>query len=149
MTVGFAFLLIGCGLLMLAPGSIHREQLLLELVPEYVLSADKLFSAEMFTDNFLYGFLPILVWESFLFIPIVTCICRGGHSRYILLFTAAGLLVLCAMMFAPEFELRTGFHSTMFLTVASGATLKQIAPWLKQTVTATPHRRMLVISLWP
>lgn len=147
MVVGLVFLLIGCGLLMLAPGSIHREELMLQLAPEYVLPKEKLFSAEMFWDNFTEGFLPILAWESFLFIPIVIYIWRGQRSYHVLLFTAASLLVLCAMMFAPEFELRTGFHSTMFLTVASGAALKQIAPWLKQTLTATPRCRMLAMAV--
>ena len=147
MVVGFVFLLIGCGLLMLAPGSIHREELMLQLAPEYVLPKEKLFSAEMFTDNFLYGFLPILAWESFLFIPIVIYIWRGQRSYHVLLFTAASLLVLCAMMFAPEFELRTGFHSTMFLTVASAAALRQIAPKLKLSLTATPCRRMLSVAV--
>jgi hypothetical protein len=147
MVVGFVFLLIGSGLLMLAPGSIHREELMLQLASEYVLPKEKLFSAEMFWDNFTEGFLPILAWESFLFIPIIIYIWRGGRSYHVLLFTAASLLVLCAMMFAPEFSLRTGFHSTMFLTVASAAALRQIAPWLKQSLMATPCRRMLSVAV--
>ena len=147
MVVGFVFLLIGSGLLMLAPGSLHREELMLQLAPEYVLPKEKLFSAEMFWDNFTEGFLPILAWESFLFIPIIIYIWRGGRSCRVLLFTAASLLVLCAMMFAPEFSLRTGFHSTMFLTVASAAALRQIAPWLKQSLMATPCRRKLSVAV--
>lgn len=147
MVVGFVFLLIGCSLLMLAPGSLHREELMLRLAPEYVLPKEKLFSAEMFCDNFIEGFLPIIVWESFLFIPIVLYLWRGGRSRHVLLFTAAGLLVLCAMMFAPEFALRTGFHSTMFLTVASAAALMRIAPWLRQALVATARRRMLTSAV--
>ena len=147
MTTGFVFLLIGCGLLMLCPGSIHREELMLELAPEYVLPADKLFSVEMFWDNFTEGFLPILLWESFLFLPILTYLCRGGRSKLVQVFTAGGILVLVVMMFAPEFALRTGFHSTMFLTVGSAAAFKEIAPWLKQALVATPLRRLATISV--
>ena len=147
MVVGLVFLLIGCGLLMLAPGSIHREKLMLQLAPEYVLPKEKLFSTEMFWDNFTEGFLPILAWESFLFIPIIIYIWRGGRSYHVLLFTAASLLVLCTMMFAPEFSLRTGFHSTLFLTVASAAAIRQIAPKLKLSLTATPCRRMLSVAV--
>lgn len=137
MIVGFACLLVGCGLLMLCPGSLHREALMLEYAPEYILPADKLFSAEMFWDNFTGGFLPILIWESFLFIPVILWIRKHYLTWQSLtcptvIFTAGGLLVLCAMMFAPEFELRTGFHSTLFLTVGSAAALKEIAPWLKK-----------------
>ena len=149
MVVGALFLLIGCGLLMLCPGSIRREEIMLEYAPEYVLPAEKLFSAEMFWDNFTGGFLPILIWESFLFIPIVIYFFKRKSlpsNPIVPLFTAGGMLVLCAMMFAPEFELRTGFHSTMFLTVGSAAALKEIAPWLKQALVATPWRRMLTLA---
>ena len=148
MVWGFIFLLIGCGLIMFCPGSIHREDLMLELAHEYVLPEEALFSAEMFMDNFLEGFLPILLWESFLFIPIVLwwtkCRCRDD---VIPVFTAGGLLVLCAMMFAPEFALRTGFHSTMFLTVASGAAFRHIVPWLKQSLSSTPLRKTVTLSI--
>ena len=109
MVVGACFLLVGCGLLMLCPGSLHREDIMLEYAPEYVLPAEDLFSARIFT--------------------------------------AGGLLVLCAMMFAPEFELRTGFHSTLFLTIGSAAALKEMAPWLKQALVATPWRKAITLTI--
>ena len=149
MVVGASFLLIGCGILMLCPGSIRREDIMLEYAPEYVLPAEKLFSAEMFWDNFIGGFLPILIWESFLFIPIIIYFFKRKSlpsNPIVPLFTTGGMLVLCAMMFAPEFELRTGFHSTMFLTVGSAAALKEIASWLKQALVATPWRRMITLT---
>ena len=182
MVVGFIFLIIGCGILMLCPGSIHRENIMLEYAPEYVLPAEDLFSVRMFWDNFTGGFLPILIWESFLFIPIIIWFLKRKHTPHstlhtphsslhtppstlhtppsslltphstlltpqITLFTAGGLLVLCAMMFAPEFELRTGFHSTLFLTVGSAAALKEIAPWLKHALVSTPGRRTAVLTI--
>ena len=150
MVVGALFLLIGCGLLMLCPGSIHRENIMLEYAPEYVLPAEDLFSARMFWDNFTEGFLPILIWESFLFIPIVIYYIKRkslSSNPIVTQFTAGALLVLCAMMFAPEFELRTGFHSTMFLTVGSAAALEEIAPRLKQALVATSRRRAITLSV--
>ena len=120
MVVGLVFLLIGCGLLMLAPGSIHREKLMLQLAPEYVLPKEKLFSTEMFWDNFTEGFLPILAWESFLFIPIIIYIWRGGRSYHVLLFTAASLLVLCTMMFAPDLRQGLCRAGYMHLPIDSG-----------------------------
>ena len=143
MVVGYVFLLIGCGLLILSPGSLNRMDLMLELAPEYVLPPEKFFSAEMFWDNFTEGFLPILIWESFLFIPIVLFF-RGARivGKRIFAFTAAGVMVLVVMMIVPEFALRTGFHSTMFLTMGSAAAFKEIAPWLKQSLVATPIRRI-------
>ena len=150
MVVGACFLLVGCGLLMLCPGSLHREDIMLEYAPEYVLPAEDLFSARMFWDNFTGGFLPILIWESFLFIPIVIYFFKRkslSPNPIVPLFTAGGLLVLCAMMFAPEFELRTGFHSTLFLTIGSAAALKEMAPWLKQALVATPWRRAITLTI--
>ena len=150
MIVGAFFLLIGFGLLVLCPGSVHREVLMLEYAPEYVLPAEDLFSARMFWENFTGGFLPILLWESFLFVPICIYFFKrtGLNSNpMITRFTVGGLLVLCAMMFAPEFELRTGFHSTMFLTVGSAAALKEIAPWLKQALVATSWRRIITLTI--
>ena len=150
MIVGFLFLLIGCGLLMLCPGSIQRENIMLEYAPEYVLPAEKLFSAEMFWDNFTGGFLPILIWESFLFIPILLYFFKRkslSPNPIVPLFTVGGLLVLFAMMFAPEFELRTGFHSTLFLTVGSAAALKEIAPWFKLALVSTRWRRVITLTV--
>ena len=154
MVVGSIFLLIGCCLLLLCPGSLNRESIMLEYAPEYVLPAEELFSARMFWDNFTNGFLPILIWESFLFIPIIIWFIKRNHIQpstshisQISLFTTGGLLVLCAMMFAPEFELRTGFHSTMFLTVGSAAALKEISPWLKQALVSTHWRRIITLTV--
>ena len=50
-------------------------------------------------------------------------------------------------MFAPEFELRTGFHSTLFLTVGSAAALKEIAPWCKQALVSTRWRRVITLTV--
>ena len=155
MVVGFVCLLIGCGLLILSPGSLSRMDLMLELAPEYVLPPEKFFTIEMFWDNFTEGFLPILIWESFLFIPIVLFFrgerreVRGERivGKRVLAFTAGGIMVLVVMMIVPEFALRTGFHSTLFLTVGSAAAFKEIAPWLKQALVATPLRRMATISV--
>ena len=147
MVVGFVLLLLGCGLLILSPGSLNRMDLMLELAPEYVLPPEKFFTIEMFWDNFTEGFLPILIWESFLFLPILSYLWRGGRSRLVMVFTAGGIMVLVVMMIVPEFALRTGFHSTLFLTVGSAAAFKEIAPWLKQALVATPLRRLATISV--
>ena len=156
MVVGYVFFLLGCALLILCPGSFNRMELMLELAPEYVLSPEKFFSAEMFWDNFTEGFLPIIIWESFLFIPIflffwkkkrVFLSYEGKNTQRVLSFMAGGIMVLVVMMMVPEFALRTGFHSTLFLTVGSAAAFKEIAPWLKQSLVATPIRRITSITI--
>ena len=143
MVTGFIFLIAGCALLIFCPGSINRELLMLKYDAAYVLPAEKLYTWEMFRDNFIEGFLPILIWESFLFIPILLLWRLRHHaSRHIQLFTGASLMVLCVMMFSPEFALRTGFHSTLFLTVASAAAFKESASWLQSWISATSIRQV-------
>lgn len=136
MKTGAFFSLVGCLFLMLCPGSIEREKFMLMYAADYVLDYDELFTAEMFAENFEEGFLPIVLWESFLFIPIFICLKNKLASeemrRIILIFTAGALCVLTAMMFAPKFAIHTGFHSTVFLTVASVAALKECMPYLKE-----------------
>ncbi|ORT99971.1 hypothetical protein D081_1552 [Anaerovibrio sp. JC8] len=136
MVAGAAGAVIGCLLLMLAPGSIMREKFMLQYEPEYVLAAEKLFTSEMFYRNFTEGFLPIFVWESFLLLPLIIYFMKVQKTRevkhYIMAFAGAGMEILCLMMFAPEFKVHTGFHSTMFLTVASTAALKECVPFLRE-----------------
>lgn len=61
----------------------------------------------LFRDNFIEGFLPIIIWESFLFIPVFLSWRAKYHlDKHILLFTSAGLMVLCAMMFAQYHGLK-------------------------------------------
>ena len=136
MVVGFAALLTGCALLMLSPGNIHRAELDRLLCADYVLPADKIFSAEMFWTNFTEGLLPILLWESFLLIPIVVFFLKGYRELLprVVPFLAGGLMVLVLMMFVPEYALRTGFHSTLFLTVASAAALRACSHGLWQAL---------------
>ena len=151
MLAGALGAVIGCLLLMLAPGSIMRVEFMLQYQPEYVLTANQLFTFDMFYRNFTGGFLPIILWESFLLLPLIIYFVKGNKSHevktYIMLFTAAGVGILCLMMFAPEFKVHTGFHSTMFLTVASGAALREIIPYLKEKFHGSSLWRNLYVGL--
>lgn len=101
------YFIAGCGLLMFSPGSVNRELLDLKYNAPYCLPAEKLYTWEMFRDNFIEGFLPIIIWESFLFIPVLLSWRANYHlDKHILLFTSAGLMVLCAMMFAQYHGLK-------------------------------------------
>ena len=140
MKAGAFFAVAGSLFLLLCPGSLQREEFLLVYAPEYYLSADQLFTAEMFYDNFTEGFLPILLWEGFLFLPICICLknklADKAARRCILIFLAGSMCVLTVMMFAPEFSIRTGLHSTVFLTVASAAACREILPYLHEKYRA-------------
>lgn len=126
MKVGFIFLLLGFAILILAPGNLHRSELI---------------SATLsFEQNFFGGFLPVFLRESILFVPIIFYFFKAKTSpevtRFILTFAAASVLSLAIMMFSPIFPERAGFPSTIFLLVASLAAMKEILPLIKIPIKA-------------
>ena len=50
------------------------------------------------------------------------------------------------MMFSPEFKVHTGFHSTMFLTIASAAALKECVPYLRNVLQNSLLWRRLALG---
>lgn len=131
---GFAGFMVGMLLLMLSPGSMERLRLMQELAPDYTMPSELLWTPVMFVYNFISGFLPVFTGELPLFIPIVLCLryglCNRAWKCYILLFAAASFLVLLVMMFSPDFRAHGGYHSVIFLLVASTAALRRIIPWV-------------------
>ena len=127
-TAGFVFLTAGFLILILAPGNIERVALTVNL--QYAYSPDA------FALRFKEAFLPILLRESILFLPII-CYFAGdkknsGATKFILTFFAASIIILCVMMCLPEFYEHAGFVSTIFLLIASTAALKEIFPYLEK-----------------
>ena len=103
---GFAGLVTGMLLLMLAPGSLMRIKLMRELAPDYTMPAELMWTPLMFLYNFVEGFLPVLIGELPLFLPILLYFWKGNRRRaltqYILLWICGNFLVLSAMMFSPD-----------------------------------------------
>lgn len=124
MKVGFIFLLIGFVILILAPGNLHRAELISDHLPPSKM--------QMLYANFFGGFLPVFLREAILFVPIIFYFVKAKTSpavtKFILTFAAASILSLAVMMFSPIFPERAGFPSTIFLLVASLAALKEILP---------------------
>ena len=143
---GLAGLLAGLLLLLLAPGSLERVRLMQELAPDYTMPPELLWTPVMFLYNFLEGFWPVFFGEIPLFVPIVLCLRYGRCSRqakqYILLFASASLLVLCAMMFSPDFRAHAGYHSVIFLLVASAAALRESLPLAAACCKRTAKARL-------
>ena len=135
MKVGFVFLTIGAALLFLAPGNIHRLELSNALEPDDVVTPDEQWTPQMFLTNFVIGFLPVFLREVILFVPIIICLSKATVSpavkRFVAMFAGASIFVLLLMMCSPEFPERAGFPSTIFLLVASLASLKEILPDMK------------------
>ncbi len=149
--VGLGFFMVGFLLLMLAPGSMERLRLMQELAPEYTMPPELLWTPIMFLYNFVSGFLPVFIGELPLFVPIVLCLRYGQCSRawkhYILLFTAGSFLVLCAMMFSPDFRAHGAYHSVIFLLIASTAALRTIIPLVAAQCRQVPKIRLVAAVL--
>ena len=137
MKVGFIFLAIGFAILVLAPGNFYRLELTNTLEPDDVVTPEQQWTFEMFEINFLIGFLPVLLREFILFLPIIYFLLKSDYQgdktrNFVFGFSAASIIVLCVMMFSPEFPERAGYSSTICLLIASLASLKEILPNLKK-----------------
>lgn len=143
---GFTGLVTGMLLLMLAPGSYMRVKLMQELAPDYTMPPELMWTPIMFLYNFVEGFLPVLTGELPLFIPILLYFWKGVRqqelTRYILLWVSGSLLVLCAMMFSPDFRAHAGYHSAIFLMIASTSALRAITSQVKSWCAARARARL-------
>ena len=128
-TTGFIFLTVGFLILILAPGNEERIQL------------DSAWNFKYTVDDFIVRtqsvLCPLILRDSPLFLPII-CYFAGdkknsGATKFILTFFAASIIILCVMMFIPEFPERAAYPSTIFLIIASLASFKEILPKLEKT----------------
>ena len=123
-------MLIGFLFVILAPGNAEQSKIV-GFYPD-----DSKYTIDAFIFRFNYAFLPILLRESILFLPIIYYFVgdkkNSGTTKFILTFFAASIIILCVMMFVPMFEQRAGFSATIFLLIASTAALKEILPDLKK-----------------
>ena len=149
--VGVGFFMVGFLLLMLAPGSMERLRLMQELAPEYTMPPELLWTPIMFLYNFVEGFVPVFLGELPFWILVVLCLrygqCSWEWKRYILVFAAGGMLVLCAMMFSPDFRAHGAYHSVIFLLVASTSALRVIMPLVAAQCRQVPKIRLGVSLL--
>ena len=122
MLAGFFAAFVGFALLMLAPGNFHREEIDTE---------EGLTFFDILTDNFLYGFLPVMIGNLILILPIILYFLRGKKSLqtslYIFAFAVTGIFLPCLLMIAPYFPARAAFDSPIFLLVAAIVALKNIS----------------------
>ena len=123
MTAGLAALIIGCALMMFAPGNFVRLGL---------THAGYHFTAEIFLEHLTHSFATIVGVDLIALLPMFLYFLRRTHGRLMtpeilmLSFAATGLLVPTAMLFAPEFNLQVSFTSLVFVLVAATSALLEI-----------------------
>ena len=141
--VGFIFLFAGFLILVLAPGNIERVEISKIYDPDPDMPVELYYTSAMFLRNIFYGFLPIVIRELPLFLPIIFYFMRGKktveNARFILNFLAASIIILFVMICLPEFPERAGFPANIFLLIASLAAFKEILPDLEKIFK--PHKK--------
>ena len=122
MATGFAAAIVGCALMLFAPGNFARFEV---LYPSFS------YTAEIFFTN-LDSFWRIVIADLIALIPVVVYFVRrtfGSLTESEILmqaFSITGLLVPAFMMFAPEFNLQISVTSLSFILVASTSAILEM-----------------------
>ena len=141
MTAGLASLIIGCALMMFAPGNFVRLTL---THPDYH------FTAEIFFAHLTEPFAAIICADMVALLPMFVYFLRRTHGRLttpeilMLAFTVASVLVPAAMLFAPEFGLYLSLSSTVFAVVAATLAIVELE---RQTLQFKPIAAALTVLL--
>ena len=134
--LGFLAFCAGYAALIFAPGNFVHVQLLREQFPDYLIPKESYMKKEMFTKNFLSGFLPVILRAWIIFIPIIHYFFKNGFDLrgvYIFILAVSGIFSLSVMMFSPDFPERGGYSAVIFLLIASVSALQDVIfpNWLK------------------
>ncbi len=140
MTAGFAGLMAGFLLLMLAPGNRVKYQTerdfsdtlptdLENRLPGYV-PPDYLYTPYMFKSYFKESFLPVVLRELPLQVPVLVYLmnrqCRTREADlYIAALESAAWAVPTVMLLSPEYPIRSAYPSVIYLLAASIYALEQ------------------------
>ena len=120
---GLAALIVGCVLLIAAPGNMVRMNM---NHPGFHWNLELII-------NYLHGsFYEILIKNFVLYVPIAYYFLRRGYEKWsandslILTFALGGLTVPTVMLVSPEFFSHVGFPSTIFFTISSTIAINEI-----------------------
>lgn len=134
MSVGFIFLFIGFVILVLAPGNVERAAIMREYDPDPLVPYELYYTPTMYLVNLLYTFIPVILRESLLFLPIIFYFANYRKSpdatKFIVTFLAASFVIMVVMLFVPLFPQRAAFPANIFLLISSLAAFKEILPEL-------------------
>ncbi|MBQ6975096.1 MAG: hypothetical protein IJQ16_00900, partial [Selenomonadaceae bacterium] len=122
MLFGFATLILGALICILAPGNFAQTEYIRSVNPAFN------FSAELLKNNFLEGFLPVLYLDLAAILPTIIYFFKRGSINLntadiiILSFASAGLIVPLSMIFSPKFDsARVAMLSLPFMIISAVA----------------------------
>ncbi len=119
---GFVALVIGFLFMMFSPGNLARMS--------YAYDTFRVDFGVMY-QHLRTSIPPFVKYESVLFLPIIYLVYKyfgagilrkkfdDVNFKIVVAFTSASIIVLAALLFSPEFPLRAGFPSPIFLIIAS------------------------------
>ena len=120
MAAGFLLLILGCVLNIFAPGNFAQLEFIQTVNPHFK------FSAELFQYHIFHAFLPIILIDLFALLPTIYHFIKRGNNFFMAAFVLAGLIVPCAMLFSPKFELRVTIISLIFMLVSSSIAISEL-----------------------
>ena len=132
MIAGFVAFCLGFAFIILAPGNVNRFVLTQKFLSyDLDYSPEGLYGAEMFIVNFLWGLFPVILSQLPAYVMIFAYLWQNRKSKddlygYVLTFTFSALMILCVLMFSPEFSPRASFASSVFLIIASSSAMSKI-----------------------
>ncbi len=127
MTAGLSAAIVGCALMIFAPGNFVRLEL---------IHPDFNYTTEIFFAHLSNSFLPIICADFMALLPMIAYFLRRAHVRLntseilMIAFAATGLLVPTIMLFSPEFALYLSLSSMIFAVVASTCAIAELEPRL-------------------
>ena len=141
MLAGFAGACLGYGLLMLAPGNFKRFKVEKEysdiLSIEYegggCVEPPDIYTPRMFASHFANGFLPVMLKQLPLQLPVVLYLMQGnggrkGNNGYLACLELAGTLVPALLMLSPQFPVRAAYVSVLFSMTAASYAWEHLDP---------------------
>lgn len=146
MLAGLIGVCTGYALLMFAPGNLNRvriEKEYSDIMPEEFnglgnVPAQYLYTKRMFMSHFRNGFLPVVLRQLPLQVPVALYLMQGAGKekadlKYLTILELASLSVPSVLMLSPEFPVRAAYVSVLFSMTAAAFALERISePALKQ-----------------
>ncbi len=144
MIAGLIAVSVGFALMVFAPSNFLRLE---------VLHPNFIYTKELFFAHLSEGFSRVVLTDLIALIPMLIYFLRRTSTKttmaeiLMLAFTAAGLLVPIALLFAPEYNTRISITSLSFILVASSSAILELERQHLKTWLTLPKNFLRPVSL--